>query len=184
MKQILGFYDQMYYNTNDADDSLLQNGISSHETTSDENSNSDQELVIPQMDGLEDIISSGDEEIEDKNQFAVNCDRKEVINIMNIFRSFDMLWESLKGHTLCDVKNSCFFCYFRSACLRLSIRRKKGPKSLKMNELVSQLYKFEDQLGHDWRNVISDVPAFCHKTIEQLKLHENATTSYFGIPGG
>ena len=50
------------------------------------------ELLLSQLDGVNDTeISEDDEEKVDKNVFAVNCEIKEITNLINFFRSFDFL---------------------------------------------------------------------------------------------
>ena len=123
-------------------------------------------MNIPQVDGAD------DEEIEDQDKFAINCESKELIQMINFFRSFDLLWEAANRHTLCSFKQNCFFCHIRSCILKLNKERRMGPKGIKPQELVSQLWQYEEKLFINWRNQLSDVPTFIESTIKLLKLCE------------
>ena len=77
---------------------------------------------IPQLDGFEDI---GEKQVE-KTVFGVNCANDQIIQIINFFRSFNLLWISRTSHSLCSLDKSCFFCNMRSACLRLRQCRQRA----------------------------------------------------------
>ena len=53
----------------------------------------EQSFIIPQLDGFDEELSSEDETIENKKIFAINCEDKEIVQLINFFRSFDVLWE-------------------------------------------------------------------------------------------
>ena len=60
-------------------------------------------------------------------------------------------------HATCELTkeekglNNCFFCALRSSCIRLNDRGKKGPKSLKPYEILSQLGQFKKIHGNLFR---------------------------------
>ena len=110
---------------------------------------------ICQLDGNNDLSS---EEICQpcKKIFAVNCEIQEIIDIINFFRSLNILWISTKEHKLCGLDQNCFFCNIRSSCLRVRQERGTGPEILKVNEYTCQL----QQYGSNWRASISDMPTF------------------------
>ena len=49
------------------------------------------------------------------------------------------------------------------------MKRKKGPKGLKLNEIVHQLFKYDEKLQWNWREKKSDIVDFLLNT---LKLFE------------
>ena len=109
---------------------------------------------ICQLDGNDDFSS----ELEDKpckSIFSVSCEVKQVINLINFFRSFNVLWISTTTHTLCSLNQNCFFCNIRSSCLRLRQERRTGPRCLKVNEFTCQL----NQYGPNWRIIASNLKA-------------------------
>ena len=111
----------MYYNVERQDGSI---------DTADQ-SNGD--LVILQLDGGNDSESSDDEEMIQKNVFAINCEIEEISYLVNFFRNCDFLWESMLSHCICNndqkqPEKNCFFCHMRSTYLRLNKERTKGPK--------------------------------------------------------
>ena len=79
---------------------------------------------------------------------------------------------------------SCAFCFFRSCSLRLNDKRKKGPKGLKLYEIVHQLFKYEDKLGWNWRKNRNDMVDFILNTLKLLRRDENDITSLFVLPNG
>ena len=86
----------------------------------------DQSINIPQLDGFDEEVSSEDDTIENKKIFAINCEEKEIVQLINFFRSFDSLWERVESHELCTPNQNCFFCHMRSSALRLNLERKKA----------------------------------------------------------
>ena len=130
-----------------SEDDSLEEGIEIKQTA---NSLKCSELVtslkICQLDGNNDISSSRDSQ-DIRTIYAINCETREIINLMNLFRSFNLLWSSSQWHSLCEMEKGCFYCHMRSSCVRIHQEREKGPKSLKVNEFTTQLYHF----GSNWR---------------------------------
>jgi len=98
---------------------------------------------------------NGNESEEDiggvKTLFAVNCEIDELIHIVSFFRSCHFLWGSVVHHSLCTEKmtEKCFLCNMRSSLLRLNSTRKKGPKTLKMIEMLSEIGQLNSNLDSD-----------------------------------
>ena len=65
------------------------------------------ENLITQLDGHV-SGSSEDEAIIKKKMFSVNCEIKEITQVITFFRSFNFVWKSLACHELCTTGN-CFF---------------------------------------------------------------------------
>ena len=107
--------------------------------------------VIPQLDGMDDLSDSSDR-IEhgepSKTVFGINCEHREIVQLVNFFRSFNVLWLSSQDHILCWLDEECFFCNLRSMFLRLRQERIKGPFLLKLNEFVCNMKKYEDILDY------------------------------------
>ena len=55
---------------------------------------------ICQLDGLEDFSEL--EEVSSNNEiFGVKCEAKEIVHLINFFRSFNFLWIMMQDHLLC-----------------------------------------------------------------------------------
>ena len=122
--------------------------------------------TVCQLDGNDDCssLSSMDEILPVKEIYAVNCESRELVDLINFVRSFNLLWVSTQEHLLCALDQSCFFCNIRSSCLRLRQERKKGPRSIKVNEFVCQLRQY----GPDWRLCAADTNIFIEKTLSLI----------------
>ena len=88
-----------------------------------------------------------------KSIYAANCEISEVSIIAIFLRNCIHLWNTNEEHLLFEFSGkhkemSCIYCFFRRCCLRLNMERKRGPKSLKLYEIVHQLFKF-DKLNWD-----------------------------------
>ena len=59
--------------------------------------------VIQQLDGSNDVESDYNKQVIEKRVFAINCEVKEISDLINFFRSWDFLWSFLPNHTLCNV---------------------------------------------------------------------------------
>ena len=68
---------------------------------------------ISQLDGIDDIDFK-EEEKPIKSIFAVNCEIKQIIQIVNFLRSFNFLWISPEYHCLCSSDDGCSFCSIMS----------------------------------------------------------------------
>ena len=97
--------------------------------------------------------------------------------MFNFLRSFNLMWITSDSHQLCDIDRSCFFCNVRSSFLRLRKRREKGIKSIKLNEYVSQLFKYTSNLGWNWNENKGNLPLFIEKTIQLVMESECTITS-------
>ena len=131
--------------------------------------------IFPQVDG------SHDQEKLDRKIFAVNCEIKEIVHLVNFFRSFNFLWIQKTSHNLCDLDDACFFCNLRSAYLRLRQIRKREPKGLKVNEITCQLDQYESNLQWNWRENRNDLPRFIQCTLELLEKSDASTACHFEI---
>ena len=60
-----------------------------------------------------------------KNIFAINCEREDLVNLLNFFRSFNKVWLQSTFHQICNAESNCFFCHIRSSMIRLRQERKK-----------------------------------------------------------
>lgn len=67
---------------------------------------------ICQLDGNDEISSEDNFEHPCKEIYAVNCIDKQIINLVNFFRSFNSLWISLQNHQLCSLDQNCFFLFY------------------------------------------------------------------------
>ena len=99
-----------------------------------------------------------------KKVYASNCEIYEVSVISNFLRKCVHLWKVDDNHQLCGFyekhkEMSCMYCFFRSCCIRLETERKKGPKSLKLHEMIHQLFKF-DKMGWIWRDNKQNIVEF------------------------
>ena len=141
---------------------------------------------ISQLDGFddEDIEDEeiGNEAVEDKSVFALNCESEELIQMINFLRSLTTFWETDDSHKLCIFKKCCFFCYMRSSSLRLNEERRKGPKGLKISELVSQLGQYQEKLFINWRNLLLDGPTFIENTLKLITNDAVEIQPCFGLP--
>ena len=70
----------------------------------------------------------------------------------------------------------------RSSCVRLDSKRGRGPKSLKIIEITSQLNQYQTLLGWNWRENVGDLPNFVEKSLELLNIYESRTSSLIGFP--
>ena len=82
-------------------------------------------------------------------------------------------------HVLCNSDQNCFFCNLRSSCLRLRKIREKGPRSIKLNEFVSQLNQFDQELSWNWRENLEDMPTFLENTLRLITKSESKISSFF-----
>ena len=128
---------------------------------------------IPQLDGFDEFLDESLEVLkQEKTIFSVNCHRKEIVQLLTFFRSFNSLWISLDKHALCNVDHSCFFCHMRSSCLKLRKPREKGPRGLKCYEYICQLDKYESELGWNWKSSNIDLAQFIENTLKLLMKNE------------
>ena len=135
---------------------------------------------IPQLDG-----NISDEEPQyTKAIFSINCDTEPIVHVISFFRSLMFIWDSLSCHALCSEKSSQkrFFCHMRSSSIRLAASRVKGPKSLKMLEVVSQLDQLEIILGWKWKKEIENIPKWINKILSLLQQYESKLLPLFDIP--
>ena len=139
--------------------------------------------LIPQIDGLEDEVTDDEAELANLRLYGVKCEEVQIIQMLNFFRSFDLLWRHNEEHQLCNPKSNCFYCHMRSSMLRLTSDRRKGPKVLKMNEIVSQLNQYEEIQQINWRDNMLDLPAFTRNTVSLLNVNTKLH-SMFGLPEG
>ena len=114
-----------------------------------------EENFIPQYDGLD-----ADQLKQVKTVFGINCEVEEIIHLINFIRSFNFIWISSTGHSLCFIDEACFFCCLRSSILRLRLERKKGPMLLKLNEFICKLEEYESSLKFNFLQNLFD-PAAC-----------------------
>ena len=110
-----------------------------------------------QVDGNDDLKDSKTIEPIDKHTYALNCEDRSVVLLLNFIRNFYPLWSLIYIHPLCDFQNgvnsaNCFFCLVRSLCIRLNEKRFKGPKNVKPFEFVFQLSKY-DVDGWKWEKI-------------------------------
>ena len=177
MQSTLDVFDQMYYslgNKGETDredqsrsDQIIPQFDTSYDLDSSDYNSSHYEEIIPQFDGGCDLESSDDDEIINKSVFAINCEINNISCLINFFRGFEFLWSASSGHCLCipdhkQPEQNCFFCNLRSSCLRLSVKRTKGPKNLKLVEFISQLVHYQD-LDWNWRSDGDDLVGFIEK---------------------
>ena len=143
--------------------------------------NEDQDPVgisITKLDRANDSESSQDEDIIVKSVFGINCEVNEIIQLVNS-----------SSHCKCEFnqkqyEQNCFFCLMRSSCSRLCINRTKGPRSLKLNEITSQLFQYERNLDWNWKTEGHDLMMFLENTVKLLVRYEKKTLSVFGFPTG
>ena len=133
---------------------------------------------ISQLDGLDDIDLKDDDKAM-KRIFAVNCEIKEIIQLVNFLRSFNFLWISPEYHCLCSSVDSCSFCHMRSSFLRLRKEREKGPRSLKLNEFISVLNQYDSILQWDWRTNLANLSKFIENTLRLLTNDEKRLETLF-----
>ena len=134
---------------------------------------SEDETAIDQLDGNNSVPLEVEANMK-KSIFSANCASNEVIQLLTFFRSFDFVWENIDWHNLCKFSSSeesCFFCHIRSSGLRLNGERGRGPKSLKINEFVSQLGKYKSFLGWDWSVNANNLPVFIRNTFSLLQIY-------------
>ena len=126
---------------------------------------------IPQLDGMGEISDSSDkiEYVEpSKTVFGINCEHREVVQLMNFFRSFNVLWLSSQDHNLCWLDEDCFFCNLRSMFLRLRQERIKGPFLLKLNEFVCNMKKYEDILDYTLLDNLLEIEQNIENTLQLI----------------
>ena len=169
-------YDKIYY-SEDNNENILDNG---------DLIETDEEFLIPQLDGANEDESDQHKEIVDKSMFSISCEINEIHLLLNFFRSFDLLWKPTNNHPICkyDQNKNCFFCHLRSSCQRLNSKRTRGPRSLKLVEFTSQLNQYQDYLGWNWRTNISDLDKFIHNSLKLLDKDEDKIASLIGFPEG
>ena len=200
IQNILDVYDNVYYGSDDYQDQNQINedqekDVNQHEIKEYQNllkqaekqfcedhinlveNENKSPFVIPQLDGLDDSESE-DGELE-KRVYAINCELEEIKQIVNLLRSFNFLWLLTDFHELCSYDQHCFFCNMRSACLRLRQMREKGPRSIKLNEFISQLNQYDDVLHWNWRENLYDLPTFIENTIKLLTISEIRILPFF-----
>ena len=124
---------------------------------------------LPQLDGLEDQ----DLRKPEKHIYGINCEIREIVQLINFIRSFNFLWITPKSHWMCSQKQRCFFCYIRSSCLRLRKERKRGPKNIQLNEYANQLDQYMTILNWDCLENLSDFPIFIENTLRLIHTREN-----------
>ena len=138
---------------------------------------------ITQLDG--NFSEKDDEDVTDlSNIYSINCERDEVIVLVSFFRSFDFIWNSLTSHKLCSTqaKKECFFCYMRSSCKRLNCIRGKGPRNLKMIEMLSEFNQLDSILGVEWFDILEDIPKLVEGILSLLSVYEKNMSPLFGLP--
>ena len=113
-----------------------------------------------------------------KVKSLINCEVNEIIQLVNS-----------SSHCKCEFnqkqyEQNCFFCLMRSSCSRLCINRTKGPRSLKLNEITSQLFQYERNLDWNWKTEGHDLMMFLENTVKLLVRYEKKTLSVFGFPTG
>ena len=145
---------------------------------------------ISQFDGGADENKSDNREIKMiKHVFAANCEIKEVSVVANFLRKCSHIWKPVQYHDLCEFyakhkEMSCTYCFFRSCCLRLNVKRTKGPRGLKLNEIVHQLFKYDIKLRWNWRENRHQIVDFIHHTLKLLRREETSIGSLFMLPKG
>ena len=121
-------------------------------------------------------------EKSEKTIYAIYCENKEIKELFNFLRSFNLLWLLSENHHMCNIEKSCFFCTTRSSFLRLRRRREKGLKCIKLNEYVSQLYQYDDNLGWKWKENSEYISLFIKKTFTLLIEAEPSISSKILLP--
>ena len=98
-----------------------------------------------QVDGNDDLSEFEDDIPIPSNLYTINYEDQKICTWINFFRGFDFIWKTVNNHSMCNLRKlekgfkNCFYCVMRSACLRLSNRGNRGPKSLKPYEVISQI---------------------------------------------
>ena len=140
------------------------------------------QVMIPQVDG--EVGNSSEDEVNIKKIFAVNSECEEINQSLSFFRGFSSIWKLFENHKLCPESstNPCFFCHMRSTFLRLVSSRGRGPKSLKVVEVISQLDQYQTHLGWNWKENIGNTPAFIENSLKLLNRCENQIQDVFGLP--
>ena len=135
---------------------------------------------LPQIDG--NISEDGNEDVS--KIFAINIDKDQILQLTSFFRSFKSVWQSFKCHQLCDetLHVKCFFCCMRSSYLRLNAMRRKGPKSLKLVEMLLQLNQLETILDWKWKENTELLSIFIEKILLLLQHYEKQIPKLFRIP--
>ena len=139
--------------------------------------------LIPQLDGMDDLsdVSDAVEEIKpSKTIFGIQCEHREIIQLMNFFRSFNVSWLSSVDHTLCWLDEECFFCNLRSMFLRLRQERIKGPYLLKLNEFICSISKYEEVLDYTLMNNLVEIEQNIEHTFK-LIFQYRKSSPFFSI---
>ena len=132
---------------------------------------------MPQIDGMDNLIE--EESINQaKTVFATNCERNELVQLINFLRSLNNMWLLSAGHRLCKVDDDCFYCHSRSSFLRLRTERQKGPFALKLNEFVCQIGKYKSDLDFNLMSNLSNVKECIDKTLQLLFRYQNFSSFY------
>ena len=100
---------------------------------------------------------------------------REVIQLMNFFRSFNVSWLSSVDHTLCWLDEECFFCNLRSMFLRLRQERIKGPYLLKLNEFICSISKYEEVLDYTLMNNLLEIEQNIEHTFKLIFLYRKSS---------
>ena len=138
---------------------------------------------IPQLDGIDDLSdSSSDIEYAEPCKFVygIKCEHKEIIQLMNFFRSFNVSCLPSKDHNLCWLDEECFFCNLRSMFLRLRQERVKGPFLLKLTEFVWNISKYEEVLDYTLMNNLVEIEQNIEHTFK-LIFQYRKSSSFFSI---
>ena len=64
------------------------------------------------------------------------------------------------------------------------MKRKKGPKGLKLYEMVHQLFRFDDKLQWSWQENKNNIVDFILNTLKLLRREETSISSLFVLPKG
>ena len=119
-----------YVEDNNLEESFLSITLDSSERCIDDCNKLDitTDIEIIQLDGPLDLTYSRSSRNYEpvKPVFGINCEKAEIIHLMNFFRSFNITWLSSDYHKLCCVDEECFFCYIRSSFLRLRQEQEGG----------------------------------------------------------
>ena len=165
------------------------NNVESIKEDNDASSEISMESFKSELSSFSNIIQldgnvSEEEEEQLSSLFTINTDIDEIRQLVTFFRSFGVLWQALVFHPLCNetLPVKCFLCCTRSSILRLTSKRIKGPKSLKLYEMISQLDQLETLLNWNWSENKENIPLSIKKVISLLLHHDKRLSSLFGIP--
>lgn len=141
--------------------------------------------TLLQIDGNIEVFSSSSEEETESNIYIVDDEMKDIALLITFFRKFSFLWWFTANHKLCKPTKfqKCFFCFFRSSCVRLDEKREIGPTSIKVTELASALDQFKNVYGHDWIHYHINLPNFIEQTIKLLASFNPVVYDCFAVNG-